>query len=101
MSRIPADQKTHKLARRALIRAKESARVSHMAPDDVTVRTPKRDRKAWHRLGLRAVLLLVTVLTIQPAMARGGGHGGNHGHHSTGGHSASARSAFHAHLTGN
>lgn len=96
MSRIPSDQKTHKLARRALIRAKESARISHMLPDDIAVRLPKRDRKAWHRLGLRAVIMLASLLTIPPAMARGG----NHGHHGGSGHGGSATSAFHAHMTG-
>jgi hypothetical protein len=100
VSRIPSDQKTHKLARRALIRAKESARISHMLPDDIAVRLPKRDRKAWHRLGLRAVIMLASLLTIPPAMARGGGHGGNHGHHAGSGHGGSATSAFHAHMTG-
>ena len=64
MSRIPHDQKTHKLARRALIRAKESARIVCMMPDESTIKTPKRDRKAWHRLGIRAALFAVSVLSI-------------------------------------
>lgn len=92
MFKIPADlRKTHKLARRALSRAKESARVAHMMPDDATVRTPKRDRKAWHRLGMRSLILIVSLASIPPAMA----HGGNHGHLA-----GSASVAFHSHMTG-
>lgn len=82
MSRVPSDQKTHKLARRALIRAKESARISHMLPDDSRVAMPRRDAKAWRRLGLRAVVLTLALLATAPAMARGGNHGhlsGSHG----------------------
>lgn len=87
MSRIPSDQKTHKLVRRALSRAKESARVSHMLPDSVKLVTPKRDSKAWRRMGLHAVVLTLALLATVPAMARGASHGGNHGH-TSGSHSA-------------
>lgn len=92
MSRIPSDQKTHKLARRALIRAKESARISHMLPDDSRVTMPKRDSKAWKRLGLRAVVLCLALLATAPAMAwgtSGASHAGNHGHKSTGSNGSS------------
>jgi len=92
MSRIPSDQKTHKLARRALIRAKESARLSHMMPEESALRTPKRDAKAWRRLGLRMVALLLSVALATPGNARGASHGshGNHGHHAGGGASQGA-----------
>lgn len=71
-----------------------------MMPDDVAVRLPKRDRKAWHRLGLRAVLLLISLLTIPPAMARGGHGGGNHGH-LAGSHGSSGFGGLYAHIRGN
>lgn len=99
MTYIPTDlRKTHKIARRALARAKESARMTCTLPDDSKIKTPARDRKAWHRLGLRAVMLACALLTIPPAMARGGG---NHGHHSSGsGAASSAITAYHSRMTG-
>lgn len=64
MPRIPSDNKTYKLARRALVRARESTRTIAFLPESATIRTPKRDRKAWHRLGMRAAMLAVSIATI-------------------------------------
>lgn len=93
MARVPSDTKTHKLARRAQIRAKESSRLSHMRPDDSAFREPSRDKKAWRRLGLRiALFLILAPLTSAPALAWSGHSGGGasaRGHHA----GASGRSA--------
>lgn len=95
--RIPFDNKSHKLARRRAIRAKESDRLAILRADQDGATPRKMTRRARRALAFAACLALLVFTTHAPAHARGAGashaYGAHHAsHHTASGHASASAS---------
>jgi hypothetical protein len=86
MSRIPHDNKSHKIARRAAQRAKAYLQTVWQKPDDETAPRARKSRRNLTRVGLLAL-----ALAMQTAPALAWPHNSSGAHHSTASHGWSHR----------